>query len=165
MTEQKKTFVSTRLLFIALKQLRGAFADLLPIILVIAFFQIVVLRQRRVPVLTQSEDLEDAVVVQMEFLLGFVPGDRSVAIEAGKGEQTLDNALRANDGAMADAIANTWRIGKQSLMSLGEDIDPAPFAEPMAVIGLPEEKMPQMLMDVRQNLARLQDLYEDDDLD
>ncbi len=45
MTEQKKTFVSTRLLFIALKKLRGAFVDLLPIILVIAFFQIVVLRQ------------------------------------------------------------------------------------------------------------------------
>ena len=45
MTEQKKTFVSTRLLFIALKKLRQAFTDLLPIILVIAFFQLVVLRQ------------------------------------------------------------------------------------------------------------------------
>ncbi|NIR06782.1 MAG: DUF1538 domain-containing protein, partial [Candidatus Aminicenantes bacterium] len=45
MTEQKKTFVSTRLLFIVLKKLREAFADLLPIILVIAFFQLVVLRQ------------------------------------------------------------------------------------------------------------------------
>ena len=45
MTEQKKTFISTQLLFIALKKLREAFADLLPIILVIAFFQIVVLRQ------------------------------------------------------------------------------------------------------------------------
>jgi HD-like signal output (HDOD) protein len=66
---------------------------------------------------------------------------------------------------LADTIANTWRIGKQSLMSLGEDIDTAPLAEPMAAIGLPEEKVPQMLMDVRQNLARLQDLYDDDDLD
>ena len=45
MTEQKKSFVSTRLLLIALKKLREAFTDLLPIILVIAFFQIVVLRQ------------------------------------------------------------------------------------------------------------------------
>ena len=45
MTEHKKTSISTRLLFIALKKLREAFADLLPIILVIAFFQIVVLRQ------------------------------------------------------------------------------------------------------------------------
>ncbi len=45
MTEQKKAFVSTRLLFIVLKKLWEAFADLLPIILVIAFFQLVVLRQ------------------------------------------------------------------------------------------------------------------------
>ncbi len=45
MTEQKKTFVSTRLLFIVLKKLREAFADLLPIILVITFFQLVVLGQ------------------------------------------------------------------------------------------------------------------------
>jgi HD-like signal output (HDOD) protein len=66
---------------------------------------------------------------------------------------------------LADAIANTWRIGKQSLMSLGEDIDLAPLAPAMAAIGLGEPKVPQMLMDVRQNLARLQDLYEDDDLD
>jgi hypothetical protein len=45
MTELEKTFVSKRLLFIALKKLWEAFADLLPIILVIAFFQLVVLRQ------------------------------------------------------------------------------------------------------------------------
>ena len=37
--------VNTRVLFAALKKLRDAFTDLLPIILVIAFFQLVVLRQ------------------------------------------------------------------------------------------------------------------------
>lgn len=37
--------VNTRVLFVALKKLRDAFTDLLPIILVIAFFQLVVLRQ------------------------------------------------------------------------------------------------------------------------
>lgn len=37
--------VNNRLLFVALKKLRDAFTDLLPIILVIAFFQLVVLRQ------------------------------------------------------------------------------------------------------------------------
>ncbi|MBW1670157.1 MAG: DUF1538 domain-containing protein [Deltaproteobacteria bacterium] len=37
--------VNTRVLFVALKKLQGAFTDLLPIILVIAFFQLVVLRQ------------------------------------------------------------------------------------------------------------------------
>ena len=37
--------VNTRVLFVALKKLRDAFTDLLPIILVIAFFQLVVIRQ------------------------------------------------------------------------------------------------------------------------
>lgn len=37
--------VNTRVLFVALKKLLDAFTDLLPIILVIAFFQLVVLRQ------------------------------------------------------------------------------------------------------------------------
>ena len=37
--------ISTQVLFAALKKLRDAFTDLLPIILVIAFFQLVVLRQ------------------------------------------------------------------------------------------------------------------------
>ncbi|MEA3384889.1 MAG: DUF1538 domain-containing protein [Thermodesulfobacteriota bacterium] len=37
--------VNTRVLFVALKKLQDAFTDLLPIILVIAFFQLVVLRQ------------------------------------------------------------------------------------------------------------------------
>lgn len=37
--------VNTRMLFAVLKKLRDAFTDLLPIILVIAFFQLVVLRQ------------------------------------------------------------------------------------------------------------------------
>ena len=45
MIQKKTVSVSIRLLFEALKKLRNAFVDLLPIILVIAFFQIVVLRQ------------------------------------------------------------------------------------------------------------------------
>ena len=45
MTRKKIPSVNTRVLFAALKKLRGAFTDLLPIILVIAFFQLVVLRQ------------------------------------------------------------------------------------------------------------------------
>ncbi len=45
MLQKKTDFVSIRLLFAALKKLKDAFADLLPIILVIAFFQIAVLRQ------------------------------------------------------------------------------------------------------------------------
>ena len=45
MTWKKMLTVNTRVLFVALKKLRDAFTDLLPIILVIAFFQLVVLRQ------------------------------------------------------------------------------------------------------------------------
>ncbi len=45
MTWKKMLTVNARLLFVALKKLRDAFTDLLPIILVIAFFQLVVLRQ------------------------------------------------------------------------------------------------------------------------
>lgn len=45
MTRKKTLAVYTLLLFVALKKLRGAFTDLLPIILVIVFFQLVVLRQ------------------------------------------------------------------------------------------------------------------------
>jgi hypothetical protein len=45
MTREKMLAVNTRVLFVALKKLRDAFTDLLPLILVIAFFQLVVLRQ------------------------------------------------------------------------------------------------------------------------
>jgi len=45
MTREKTLAVNTLVLFVVLKKLRGAFTDLLPIILVIAFFQLVVLRQ------------------------------------------------------------------------------------------------------------------------
>ncbi len=45
MTRKKTAITKTRVLFVVLKKLRDAFTDLLPIILVIAFFQLVVLRQ------------------------------------------------------------------------------------------------------------------------
>lgn len=45
MKRKKIPTVNTPVLFVALKKLRDAFTDLLPIILVIAFFQLIVLRQ------------------------------------------------------------------------------------------------------------------------
>lgn len=45
MTLKKTAHINTRVFFVALKKLKNAFTDLLPIILVIAFFQLVVLRQ------------------------------------------------------------------------------------------------------------------------
>lgn len=45
MMREKMAKIHTQVLFTALKKLKNAFTDLLPIILVIAFFQLVVLRQ------------------------------------------------------------------------------------------------------------------------
>jgi len=45
MIRKKPANINTRVLFVVLKKLKNAFTDLLPIILVIAFFQLVVLRQ------------------------------------------------------------------------------------------------------------------------
>ncbi len=45
MSEQQKNFVGPTLLVVSMKKLKEAFVDLLPIVTVIAFFQIVILRQ------------------------------------------------------------------------------------------------------------------------
>lgn len=45
MAHKKKTSISTHRYFLGLKKLKDAFTDLAPIILVIAFFQIIVIRQ------------------------------------------------------------------------------------------------------------------------
>ncbi|MBC2717855.1 MAG: DUF1538 domain-containing protein [Desulfobacteraceae bacterium] len=45
MTRKKTANIDTRVLLVVLKKLKNAFTDLLPIVLVIAFFQLVVLRQ------------------------------------------------------------------------------------------------------------------------
>ena len=65
----------------------------------------------------------------------------------------------------ADAICHTWGIGKQALMDLGEDIDLARHQDLMTAIDLSEEQMPQILMDVRQNLVKIEDLYDEENED
>ena len=64
---------------------------------------------------------------------------------------------------MADTICHTWSIGTQTLMDLGEDINAADYSEQMSAIELSENQLPQVLLDVRQNLAKLQNLYEDEE--
>lgn len=64
---------------------------------------------------------------------------------------------------MADAISHTWSIGTQTLMDLGEDVSPAEYSEQMSAIELSEQQLPQVLLDVRQNLAKLQNLYDDEE--
>ena len=63
----------------------------------------------------------------------------------------------------ADSICHTWGIGKQALMDLGEDVDLARHRDLMTAIDLSEEQMPQILMDVRQNLVKIEDLYDEED--
>jgi hypothetical protein len=70
MAEQTKTFASIQLLFIVLKKLRDAFVDLLPIITVIAFFQLVVLRQP----LPQMGDLFFGLLLVVAGLTLFIEG-------------------------------------------------------------------------------------------
>jgi hypothetical protein len=70
MADQIKTFASIQLLFIVLKKLRDAFVDLLPIIMVIAFFQLVVLRQP----LPQIGDLFFGLLLVVAGLTLFIEG-------------------------------------------------------------------------------------------
>lgn len=70
MADQTKTFASIQLLFIVLKKLRDAFVDLLPIITVIAFFQLVVLRQP----LPQMGDLFFGLLLVVAGLTLFIEG-------------------------------------------------------------------------------------------
>jgi hypothetical protein len=70
MADQTKTFASIQLIFIVLKKLRDAFVDLLPIITVIAFFQLVVLRQP----LPQMGDLFFGLLLVVAGLTLFIEG-------------------------------------------------------------------------------------------
>lgn len=70
MADQIKTFASIQLLFIVLKKLRDAFVDLLPIITVIAFFQLLVLRQP----LPQMGDLFFGLLLVVAGLTLFIEG-------------------------------------------------------------------------------------------
>ncbi len=60
---------------------------------------------------------------------------------------------------LAGQICDTWGIGTQAFMDLGEEIDPARYSELLEVIGLPEERLSQILWDVRQKLVGLEDIY------
>jgi len=70
MADQTKTFASIQLVFKVLKKLRDAFVDLLPIITVIAFFQLVVLRQP----LPQMGDLFFGLLLVVAGLTLFIEG-------------------------------------------------------------------------------------------
>ncbi len=96
MADQTKSFASIQLLFVVLKKLWNAFVDLLPIITVIAFFQLVVLRQP----LPQMGDLFIGLLLVVAGLTLFIEG--------------LEMGLFPIGEAMAHALARkgnlTWLL-------------------------------------------------------
>ncbi|MFH1842642.1 MAG: HDOD domain-containing protein [bacterium] len=62
---------------------------------------------------------------------------------------------------LADIICNTWGIGTQALMDLGEDIDPDEHAELLEKLGISGQDLPKLLLMARQKLANLQNSYDD----
>jgi HD-like signal output (HDOD) protein len=60
---------------------------------------------------------------------------------------------------LADAICNTWGIGTEVLMDLGEDIWPGDYSDILAALGIPEEALPTLLLKTRQKLAKMENFY------
>jgi putative nucleotidyltransferase with HDIG domain len=64
--------------------------------------------------------------------------------------------------SLADAICNTWGIGKHESLNLGGEIDVEEHRRAMDALGLAEVALPPILLRIRQNLAELEGYYEDD---
>jgi HD-like signal output (HDOD) protein len=62
---------------------------------------------------------------------------------------------------LADFICNTWGVGSQELMSLGEEIRPQDHQAILETLGLTDGILPQILLRVRQKMAELANYYED----
>jgi HD-like signal output (HDOD) protein len=60
---------------------------------------------------------------------------------------------------LADAICNTWKIGLQPLMDLGEEIDAEQYGDVLAALGTTGEDLRKALLPTRQKLARLEDYF------
>ena len=62
---------------------------------------------------------------------------------------------------LADHVCNTWGVGSQELMNLGEEIEPAEHAELLEALGLAQPALPQVLLRVRQKIAELEEFQPD----
>lgn len=60
---------------------------------------------------------------------------------------------------LASSVIHTWGIGYREGLDLSRDFDPEPHRPLLDAVGLPDAKLPQVLWDVRQNLANLEQLY------
>lgn len=61
--------------------------------------------------------------------------------------------------SLADSICNTWGIGTQELMDLGEEIWAGDYTEILDALGIPEDDLPKVLLKTRQKLVKLEDFY------
>jgi HD-like signal output (HDOD) protein len=62
---------------------------------------------------------------------------------------------------LADIVCNTWGVGSQELMNLGEEIRPEDHQQILETLGLAKPILPQILLRVRQKMAELANYYED----
>ena len=62
---------------------------------------------------------------------------------------------------LADFICNTWGVGSQELMNLGEEIRPEDHQPILETLGLTDAILPQILLRVRQKMAELANYYEE----
>lgn len=60
---------------------------------------------------------------------------------------------------LAHILCSAWKVGEELPMNLSEDVDLAEHAGLLEVLGLPRERVPQLVWDVRQNLVGLEERF------
>jgi putative nucleotidyltransferase with HDIG domain len=60
---------------------------------------------------------------------------------------------------LAQALCDAWRVGQENPMDLSEDVDLSEHGELLRVLGIPSERVPQLIWDVRQNLVGLEERF------
>jgi len=62
---------------------------------------------------------------------------------------------------LAEVIVNTWGVGHGEPIDLSPDFDTEPRQELIDQVGLPTDKLPALVWDIRQNLTGIEKLYAD----
>jgi putative nucleotidyltransferase with HDIG domain len=84
-------------------------------------------------------------------------------VTAVRGHHALAGAAKQPDIAapvrLAQALCAAWRVGQEHPMDLSEDVDLAEHGELLEILGVPVERVPQLIWDVRQSLVGLEDRF------
>ncbi len=84
-------------------------------------------------------------------------------VEAVRYHHCPDEAPANPNGArllmLAQNIVATWQVGFHTPIDLAADFDAAPSALLIQALGLPSNKLPQILWDIRQQLASIEKMY------